>query len=115
MVNKGLALPDSRVIRPGYENPRRFRAELTTALALAKGFQKEPEAAEQLLREAINLYPLDAQPYALLVGYYRGKDRSKEIEVLKQQLGIDPTNYEALTTLSHRLIEDKKYMRQLRI
>jgi protein O-mannosyl-transferase len=109
LVEKGLALPDSRITTPGYENPRRFRSELTTALALAKGFQKEPEAAEQLLREAINLYPLNAQPYSLLVGYYRGKDRSKEIEVLKQQLAIDPTNYDALTTLSHRFIEDKKY------
>ncbi|MFY9611774.1 MAG: hypothetical protein WAU45_24565 [Blastocatellia bacterium] len=109
LIKKGLALPDSRITSPGYENPRRFRSELTTALALAKGFQKEPEAAEQLLREAINLYPLNEQPYALLIGYYRGKDRSKEIEMLKQQLVIDPTNYDALTTLSHRLIEDKKY------
>ena len=109
LVEKGLSLPDSSITSPGYENPRRYRSELTTALALAKGFQKEPEAAERLLREAIQLYPRNEQPYQLLIGYYRGKDRSKEIEVLKQQLAIDPTNYDALTTLSHRFIEDKKY------
>ena len=109
LVDKGLALPDSRITSPGYENPLRFRSELTTALALAKGFQKDSVEAERLLREAINIYPQYTQPYSLLAGYYTGKDRSREIEVLKQHLAVDPSNYEALTTLSYRFIEDKKY------
>jgi tetratricopeptide (TPR) repeat protein len=109
LIVKGLALPDSSIVSPGYENPLRFRSELTTALAVAKGFQNEPDKAEQLLRDAININPLNTQPYALLAAYYHATDRSKEIEILKQQLAADPSNYDALSTLAYRLIEDKKF------
>jgi protein O-mannosyl-transferase len=106
---KGLELPDSRITSPGFDDPRRFRSEVTTALALSRGFEGNREEAERLLKEAINLYPVNPQPYALLAGYYRTVDPAREVEVRRQQLLVMPYDYDALYAVSYRLVDDKKY------
>jgi hypothetical protein len=106
---QGLALPDSRVISPGYEDPNRFRSEVTTALAVSKGFQGSKKEAEELLMKAIDMYPGNAQAYELLAGYYHSVDRAKELEILKRQILVFPSDYYPLQTLSSRLIENKRY------
>ena len=113
IVEQGLALPDSQITFPGYENPNRFRSELTTALAISKGFQGFPREAESLLLKAIDLYPFSQQPYALLVSYYRAADREKELGILLREIAIFPNSYDALQSLSFRLIEDKQYEQSL--
>lgn len=109
IVNRGLELPDSRITFPGYANPNRFRSELTTALAIAKGFEGAPGEAEALLLRAIDLYPTNPQPYALLATYYRTANRDKELDILKKRVTMFPTNRDALVSLSYRLIQDKSY------
>ncbi len=109
LILQGLALPDSRVLSPGYENPNRFRSELTTALAISKGFQGLQKEAEALMLKALDLYPPNEQPYAPLANYYHMVDHEKEIAILKRQVAGFPTDYYALRSLSFRLIEDKRY------
>jgi tetratricopeptide (TPR) repeat protein len=109
LIQQGLALPDSRVISPGYEDPNRFRSELTTALAISKGFQGLQKEAEALMLKAIDLFPANEQPYAPLASYYHTADPDKEIALLKRQVAGFPTDYYALRSLSFRLIEDKRY------
>jgi tetratricopeptide (TPR) repeat protein len=113
IVEQGLLLPDSQITFPGYENPNRFRSELTTALAISKGFQGLPREAESLLLKAIDLYPFSQQPYALLISYYRAADREKELGILLREIAIFPDSYDALQSLSFRLIEDKQYEQAL--
>ncbi|HEY3136201.1 MAG TPA: hypothetical protein VGL29_09250 [Blastocatellia bacterium] len=114
LIQQGLTLPDSRVISPGYENPNRFRSELTTALAISKGFQGYQEEAEQLLLKAITLYPVNSQPYGLLAAYYHAVNPPKETEMLKRQSAVFPNDFYALQSLSSRLIEYKQYDEALR-
>lgn len=109
IIQRGLALPDSRVISPGYEDPNRFRSELTTALAISKGFQGLQGEAEGLLLKAIDLYPANSQPYTLLASAYHSTDKEKEIEALKRQVAVFPDDYYPLQTLSLRFIEAKRY------
>jgi tetratricopeptide (TPR) repeat protein len=109
LVRQGLSLPDSRLVSTRYENPNSFRSEMTTALAVSKGFQGYPEQAEELLLQAIDLYPANSQPYPLLAGIYHKADREKEIEILKKQIAVFPTDYYALQTLSYRFIQGKRY------
>jgi|GEM_PF-1427158 len=109
IIRQGLALPDSRVISPGYENPNRFRSELTTALAISKGFEGQQKEAESLMLKAIDMYPANEQPYAPLANYYHSVDHEKEIALLKKQVSVFPNDYFALRSLSFRLIEDKRY------
>ncbi|HSB11834.1 MAG TPA: hypothetical protein VLM38_20265 [Blastocatellia bacterium] len=109
LIEQGLTLPDSRIKSPAYKNPNRFRSELTTALAISKGFQGSSKEAEALLLKAIDLYPLSRQPYVLLTTIYRTADREKELEVLKKRVDVFPNDQDALMSLSYRLIEDKSY------
>lgn len=106
---QGLSLPDSRVISPGYENPNRFRSELTTALGISKGFEGYQDEAEQLLLKAIALYPANSQPYGLLAAYYHAVNVQKEMEMLIRQVAAFPNDFYALQSLSYRLIEDRKF------
>lgn len=109
LAEQGLTLPDPAINAPGYDNPRRTRSDLTTALAISKGFQGRPKEAEESLLKAIELYPANQQAYELLASYYHTADRMKELEILKKQVAVLPTNYYSLQTLSLRLIENKKY------
>lgn len=109
IIRQGLALPDSQITYPGYEDPNRFRSDLTMALSLTKAWQGQPEIAEKLMLEAIDLYPTNPQPYVVLARYYHGRDHAKEFEILKRELAVIPSDYDALQTISTRLIEDKRF------
>jgi tetratricopeptide (TPR) repeat protein len=109
LVNKGLAVPAPQVNAPGFENPRRSRSDLITALAISKGFQGRNKDAEELLLQAIELYPVNSQAYDLLSGYYHTSDRAKEIELLKKQVTVFPNSSQYLRVLANRLIEDKRF------
>lgn len=109
LVERGLSLPDSIVVSRGYEDPNRFRSDLTTALAISKGFRGFHKESETLLLKAIDLFPMNSQPYGLLATYYHTVDREKEIGLLTKQLAVFPTDYYPLQSLSFNLIEGKKY------
>lgn len=108
LVMQGLDLPDSRVISPGY-GPIQFRSELMTALAISKGFQGLKQEVEESLLKAIALNPGNSQAYELLASYYHSVNPEKEIETLKKQIALFPSDYYPLQTLSSRLIQDKRY------
>jgi tetratricopeptide (TPR) repeat protein len=105
----GLALPDSEVVSIANPNPREFRSELTTALALARGNQGDNQEAERLLWEAIAINPSNPQPYTLLANFYRAKDRNKELDVLSKHLAVHPNSPQVLEDISHLLIEQKRF------
>ncbi len=109
LIQVGLALPDAKAVSPGSEDPRQFRAQLTTALALTKWNQGDIEKGEQLLREAINIYPRYPSPYTLLAGYYRDSNPDKAVAVLQQMVGAFSTDYPPLEQMSALLIEYKRY------
>jgi protein O-mannosyl-transferase len=109
IVRQGLAVPLPEVNAPGFEDPLRTRSDLTTALAISKGFQGLDKEAEELLLRAIEMYPANSQAYDLLTGYYHTADRAKEIELLKRQVAFFYNSYFPLQVLSTRLIEDKRY------
>ena len=109
LVKQGLSLPDSLLVSRGYADPNRFRSDLTTALAVSKGFQGFPKESETLLLKAIDLFPMNSQPYGLLATYYHTVDREKEIAILTRQLAVFPSDYFSLQSLSFCLIEGKRY------
>jgi tetratricopeptide (TPR) repeat protein len=109
MIENGLALPERRGLSPGIEDPKIFRSELTTALAIVKTNQGEPDRAKELLMEAIKIAPSEERPYALLATLYHDEDPDKEIDTLERQLAMNPKSYKPLQTLSYRLIELKRY------
>lgn len=109
LIENGLALPERRGLSPGIEDPRIFRSELITALAIVKTNQGEPDRAKDLLQEAINLAPSEERPYALLATLYHDEDPDQEIKILERQLAAIPNGYKPLQTLSYRLIELKRY------
>jgi tetratricopeptide (TPR) repeat protein len=97
------------LVSRGYENPNRFRSDLTTALAISKGFQGFHKESETLLLRAIDQFPTNSQPYGLLATYYHTVDREKEIGILKKQLAVFPADYYSLQSLSFCLIGAQKY------
>jgi tetratricopeptide (TPR) repeat protein len=109
LVKRGLDAPTPEVNTPGFDNPLRTRSDLTMALGISKGFQGLHKEAEDLLLQAIELYPANSQAYDVLASYYHESDHAKEIELLKRQVGIFSDSSYALQVLSTRLIEDKRY------
>ena len=109
IIQIGLALPDAKVVSPNSEDPRQFRAQLTTALALIKWNQGEIEKGERLLWEAISLYPRYPSPYTLLAVYYRDINPDKAVAVLQQLVAAFSVEHEPLEQISTLLIEYKRY------
>lgn len=109
LVQKRLAMPESKGISPGLEDPTIGRAQLITALAIAKRNQGETEEAKKLLLDAINLNPLEPRPYTLLAVWYHDEDPEKELEILGRQLAANPGDYKPLQSISYRLLELKRY------
>jgi tetratricopeptide (TPR) repeat protein len=109
IIQRGLALPDSKVISTSNPHAREFRSELTTALALARGNQGDNQSAERLLWEAININPTNPQPYALLANYYRPLDRGKELDVLSKHLAVNPSSRDTLQSIAQLFIDQKRH------
>lgn len=110
LISNGLALPDSRIRSFITRSPERFRSQLTTALAAVKGKQGDQRRGEELLKEAIRLYPANPDPYMFLsTVVYHGKDRASEIDILVRSVGQNPYVYGVLERLTTLLVEDKRY------
>jgi tetratricopeptide (TPR) repeat protein len=105
LIQKGLDLIDSKTRSFVLRNKPLLKSQFTTALAAAKWEAGEPQATEQLLREAVNLYPGNMSPYEALANLYHNQDREKEIDVLKQARTANPAAYDIRARLAALLIE----------
>jgi protein O-mannosyl-transferase len=109
IIQNGLALPDATLASMSKEEPRKFRAQLTTALALIRRNENEVEKAVQLLWDAINIDPFYTSPYTMLATYYREIDPDKAVEVLQRMVGAFPNSYQPLEQISRLLMGYKRY------
>lgn len=107
LINRGLALPDSVLRSVVNREPLKFRSQLTTALAVAKGKQGDESRAEELLNQAISLYSANPEPYEVLAAMYRGKGRAKEIEIMTKAVAANPYVYETLKHLTFLQVEER--------
>ena len=108
LVQRGLGLTDAQTGSYILRNSALLRSQLTTVLAAARWEAGDPGKTEELLRQAVNFYPANAEPYDSLANLYKGKDRLREIEVLKSAL-VNVSSYDIQARLASLLIEDKKY------
>ena len=108
LIDRGLALADAQTGSYILRNSPMLRSQLTTVLAAAKWEEGQPARTEDLLWQAVKLYPANGEAYDSLANLYKGKDRPREIEVLKRAL-MNVSSYEIRARLVSVLIEDKKY------
>lgn len=113
LVMSGLDLPDEKISSFITRDPRKFKSQLTTALAVVKGKQGDEAKGEDLLWKAINIYPANMEPYAALATIFHGKDRAKEIDILERATAANPFVYDVLHRLTFVLVEDRLYDRAL--
>jgi protein O-mannosyl-transferase len=109
IIKNGLALPDAAIASLGKQDPKQFRAQLTTALALIHRNEGDVDKALQLLWEAIKIDPYFAAPYTMLAAYYRDSNPDKAVEVLQYMVAAFPTSYQPLEQLSSVLMRHKRY------
>ena len=111
MIERGLALHQSeggsRIIRG--RRRQLFQSQMITARAAAAWEAGELQKTEALLWEAVNLYPKNVEPYTSLANLYMGKDRAREIEVLKQAVGANSEAFDMHARLALRLLESRQY------
>ena len=108
LIRRGLGLADSQTGSYILRNSHLLRSQLTSVLAAAKWEAGEPGKTEELLWQAVNLYPGNGEAYDSLANLYQGKDRAREIDVLRRAL-VNVSSYEIQARLASVLIEDKKY------
>lgn len=111
LVRGGLELPDEKIRSFITRDPRKFRSQLTTALAVVKGKQGDQAKGEELLWRAIEIYSANMEPYAALAAIFHGKDRAKEIDILERAAAANPFAYEVVHRLTFVLVEDRMYDR----
>jgi protein O-mannosyl-transferase len=109
LIQQGLALIGSETRSFVLRNPSLLRSQFRTTLAAAKWEEGDHEATEQLLREAVGLYPWNLSPYDALANLYHSQDRKKEEDVLRQALGANPSAYDVRARLAALAIESKRY------
>jgi tetratricopeptide (TPR) repeat protein len=109
IIQSGLALPDPTLASMSKQDPKQFRAQLTTALALIRRNEGDVDKALQLLWEAIKIDPYFAAPYTMLATYYRDSNPDKAVEVLQYMVAAFPTSYQPLEQLSSVLIRHKRF------
>jgi protein O-mannosyl-transferase len=108
IIEQGLALPESKTGSYVLRNPALLRSQLKTIQAAARWDKGDPQATEQLLNEAITIYPLNMDPYLALANLHRGKDPAREQLILAQGLAVSPNSYEVNARLAAALASDKK-------
>ena len=108
LIQRGLALADAQIGSYILRNSPLLRSQLTCVLAAAKWEAGERGKTEELLWQAVNLYPANGEAYDSLANLYQGKDRSREIDVLASALA-NVSSYEIRARLASVLIEDKRY------
>lgn len=109
LIQQGLGLIGSKTRSFVLRNPSLLRSQFTTTLAAAKWEEGDHEATEQLLREAVGLYPWNLSPYDALANLYHNQDRKKEEDVLRQAVSANPSAYDARARLAALAIESKRY------
>jgi tetratricopeptide (TPR) repeat protein len=109
LIQYGLSLPDAKIASRNTHDPRLFRAQLTTALALIRRNENEVDKALNLLWEAIKIDPYYPSPYTMLATYYRDNNPDKAVEVLQYMVAAFPTSYQPLEQISSLLIRYKRY------
>jgi tetratricopeptide (TPR) repeat protein len=108
LIQRGLVLADAQTGSYILRNTHLLRSQLTTVLAAAKWEAGERGKTEELLWQAVNFYPANGEAYDSLANLYEGKDRIREIDVLRRALA-NVSSYEIRARLASLLIEDKRY------
>jgi len=109
LIQQGLALIGTKTRSFVLRNPSLLRSQFTTTLAAARWEQGDREATEQLLWEAVMLYPGNMSPYEALANLYHNSDRSKEEDALRRAVSANPLAFEVRARLAALAIESKRY------
>jgi tetratricopeptide (TPR) repeat protein len=109
LIQKGLGLIGTRTRSFVLRNPWLLKSQFTTTLAAAKWEAGNREATEQLLLDAVRLYPGNINAYESLANLYHDKDRGNEEQVLRQAIGANPSAFEVRARLAALMIEGKRY------
>jgi len=113
LIRQGFTWADNKSGDSFVQQPLWFRSKLTMLLGGAKWQQGDRAQGEQLLREAIALYPANLESYEVLANCYASVDRSKEEGVLKEAVAVAPGAYDTQARLVSLLIENKRFAEAL--
>lgn len=108
VIGRGLLALDTEDEYSFVQQPLWLRSKLTMLLGGTKWQQGDRTKGEQLVKEAISLYAGNVEAYEVLANCYRSVDRSKEQDVLKQAVEVNPGTYDMHARLVSLLIEDGK-------
>jgi protein O-mannosyl-transferase len=109
LIGQGIALTDAETRSYIMRNPALLKSQFTTVLAAAKWEEGDKPATEQILRQAVAIYPQNASAHEALANLYHDQDRLKEEEALRQASAAVPEGFEIRARLVSLLIEAKKY------
>jgi tetratricopeptide (TPR) repeat protein len=109
LIQQGLGLIGSNTRSFVLRNPSLLRSQFTTTLAAARWETGDREATEQLLLEAVRLYPRNISAYDALANLYHNSDRGKEADTLRQAISVNPSAFEARARVAALAIEAKRY------
>ena len=109
LIQQGLGLIGSETRSFVLRNPSLLRSQFTTTLAAAKWEEGDHQATEQLLLDAVRVYPRNLSPYEALANLYHDQDRGKEADVLRQAIAANPSAYEVHARLAALATGSKRY------
>jgi tetratricopeptide (TPR) repeat protein len=109
LISQGIALTDAETRSYILRNPSLLKSQFTTTLAAARWEEGDKQATEQLLQQAIAIYPPNAGAHEALANLYHDQDRVKEEDALKQSLAVVSDVYDLQARLASLLVEAKKY------
>jgi tetratricopeptide (TPR) repeat protein len=109
LIQQGLDLTGSETRPSVLRNRSLLKSQFTTALAAAKWEEGDHQATEQLLLEAVRIYPGNLSPYEALANLYHDQFRGREEEVLREALGANPSAYEVRARLAALATGSKRY------
>ena len=109
LINQGLDLIETKTRSFVLRNPWLLRSQFTTTLAAAKWEEGNHQATEQLLLDAVKLYPGNISAHESLANLYHDKDRAKEEEVLTEAVSVNPSAFELRVRLAALMIEGRRY------
>ena len=109
LIQQGLDLTGSETRPFVLRNRSLLKSQFMTALAAAKWEAGDHQATEQLLLDAVRVYPGNLSPYEALANLYHDQDRAKEEGVLRQAIGANPSAYDARARLAALATGSKRY------
>jgi tetratricopeptide (TPR) repeat protein len=108
VIRQGLEGLDTEGEYSFVQQPLWLRSKLTMLLGGTKWQQGDRATGEQLVKEAISLYPGNVEAYEVLANCYHSVDRSKEQGVMKEAVEANPGIYDMHARLVSLLMEDGK-------